>query len=81
MAKITKDTLFKAEKPRAETLIDKTTRAAWEILDDEAEKRETKTARLRKARLEREASTVTKAPQAQIKDAAQKTRVKADGKS
>lgn len=53
MAKLTKDTLFKAAKPRAETLIDRTTRAAKQILEDEAEQRERKTARLRKARLER----------------------------
>jgi len=57
MAKLTKNTLFKADKPRAETLIDRTTRAAKEILEDEAEQRELKTARLRKARLEREANT------------------------
>ncbi|WP_165978803.1 hypothetical protein [Antarcticimicrobium luteum] len=37
--------------------MDKTTRAAREILDDEAETRLVKTARLRKARLEREASS------------------------
>ncbi|WP_323786441.1 hypothetical protein [Thalassovita sp.] len=73
MAKLTKANLFKAEKPRAETLIDKTTRAAWEILDDESEKRETKTARLRKARLEREASTVSKAPKATAKGTAKKS--------
>lgn len=36
--------------------MDKTTRAAREILDGEMEHRQVKTARLRKARLEREAS-------------------------
>jgi hypothetical protein len=36
--------------------MDKTTRAAREILDGEMERRQVKTARLRKARLEREAS-------------------------
>ncbi len=37
--------------------MEKTSRAVKEILDDEAEKRELRTARLRKARLEREAGT------------------------
>jgi len=37
--------------------MDKTTRAVRHILDDEAEKRSSKTSRLRKARLEREAAT------------------------
>lgn len=62
MAKLNKHSLFKADKPRAETLIDRTTRAAREIVEDEVEQRELKTARLRKARLEREASTPEKAP-------------------
>lgn len=57
MARLTKTTLFKPSKPRAETIMDKTSRAVREILDDETEQRQVKTARLRKARLEREAST------------------------
>ncbi|MFY9211427.1 MAG: hypothetical protein WAO69_09890 [Aestuariivita sp.] len=60
MAKLTKTTLFKATLPRAETPMDKTTRAARIILDGEAENRQLKTARLRKARLEREASPSSK---------------------
>jgi len=56
MAKPTKVTLFKDKAPRAETLMDKITRAAMEIVDDEAEQRRLKTKRLRKARQEREAS-------------------------
>ncbi|MDQ2091745.1 hypothetical protein [Marimonas arenosa] len=63
MAKLTKDMLFKADKPRAETLIDRTTRAARQILKDEAEQRELKTARLRKARLAKEADTPSTASQ------------------
>ena len=62
MAKLTKTTLFKDAKPKAETVMDKTTRAAREILDEENERREVKTARLRKARLEREAGTPEPAP-------------------
>lgn len=56
MAKPTRVTLFKTEAPRAETLMDKITRAAMEIVDDETEQRQLKTERLRNARLEREAS-------------------------
>lgn len=33
MAKLTKDTLFKAPQPRAETVMDKTTRVVREMLD------------------------------------------------
>lgn len=73
MAKLTKNTLFKTDKPRAETLIDRTTRAAREILEGEAEQRELKTARLRKARLEREAGTPGTAPGATSKGARKKS--------
>ena len=55
MAKLTKETLFKQPATRAETVLDKTTRAAKEIIDGENEERTSKTMRLRKARLEREA--------------------------
>lgn len=75
MAKPTKDTLFKQPATRAETVLDKTTRAAREIIDDEMEARATKTMRLRKARLEREAHA--EPPQAASpsrKKAATKTR-------
>jgi len=57
MAKLTKSTAFKAQVPKAETPMDKTTRIVMKMIDDEAEKRTAKIARLRKARLEREAST------------------------
>lgn len=62
MAKLTADKLFKIAPPRAETLMDKTTRAVRAILDEQTEKREVKTERLRKARLAREASTKAEAP-------------------
>lgn len=55
MAKLTKDTLFKAPQTRAETVMDKTTRIVREMLGTETEQREAKTQRLRKTRLEREA--------------------------
>jgi hypothetical protein len=55
MTKLTKTTLFKDSKPLKETLMDKTTRVVREILDEEAEQRQIKTSRLRKARREREA--------------------------
>lgn len=60
MAKLTKTSLFKASGPTTETPIDKTTRIVREIVDGEAEQRQVKMARLRKARLEREASTAVK---------------------
>ncbi len=52
-----KTTAFKTDKPRADTPMDKTTRAVKEIVDGET----VKTARLRAARLEREASILAKA--------------------
>lgn len=55
MTSLTKNTLFKAAAPRAETQMDKTTRAMREILDDESVLRSAKMDRLRKARIEREA--------------------------
>lgn len=55
MAKLNKDTLFKAPQTRAETVMDKTARVVREMLDTETEQREAKTQRLRKTRLEREA--------------------------
>jgi hypothetical protein len=57
MTELFKINLLKVSKPRAETLMEKTTRAVTEILDEETEKRKVKTDRLRKARLEREANT------------------------
>jgi hypothetical protein len=57
MSKPTKETIFKASKTVAETNLDKTTRIVRQIAEDEAEKRRIKTARLRSARLEREAGT------------------------
>ena len=60
MAKLTKTTLFTTPAPRAETPMDRTTRAATEIIDDETERRESKTARLRKARLDQAASATVK---------------------
>jgi hypothetical protein len=64
MAKPTKISLFKDVGPRAETLMDKISRAAKEIVDDENEQRELKTARLRKARLEREGDKLADLPAA-----------------
>lgn len=60
MVKQTKSTVFKAQLPRAETPMDKTTRIVMEMIGDEAEQRNAKIARLRKARLEREAFTPAK---------------------
>lgn len=57
MAKLTKNTAFKVSVPKPETAMDKTTRVVKTMIDDEAEKRRIKMARLRTARLEREANT------------------------
>ena len=75
MVKLTKTTLFKAYKPAAETVMDKTTRVVREMLDEETEQREIRTSRLRKARLEREAITpkAGKAPKATRKRPPAKT--------
>ncbi|SEW40310.1 hypothetical protein SAMN04488515_2695 [Cognatiyoonia koreensis] len=61
MAKLTKTTAFKAQAPKAETPMDKTTRVVRKIVDDEAELRHAKVERLRNARLEREANTPAEA--------------------
>lgn len=47
----TNNGLFKPKLSRSESKADITDRMAWQILDSEAETRETKTARLRAARL------------------------------
>lgn len=60
MAKIKKTSVFTASAPPPETPIDKTTRIVRKIVDSEAEKRNSKSARLRKARLEREAGSPPK---------------------
>lgn len=60
MAKLTKDSLFRDVPTRPETNLEKTTRIVREITEGEAEKRQIKMARLRTARLEREANTPAK---------------------
>ena len=57
MAKLTKTSVFKAQGPKAETPMDKTSRIVRKMVDEEAEKRQVKIDRLRNARLEREANT------------------------
>jgi hypothetical protein len=74
MAKLTKDTVFKTSISVSETAMDKTTRIVREIMDNEAEQRQAKMARLRNARLEREANTPAKSSGA-------KTRKKAVAKA
>ena len=53
--KLTKDTLFKPARSKAETKAEITDRTVREILDDEVAKRRAKTAKLRAARLAKEA--------------------------
>ncbi|MEE4188111.1 MAG: hypothetical protein V2I76_06655 [Roseobacter sp.] len=57
MSKPTEKSVFKTSKPVAETPMDKTTRIVREITEEEAAQRQVKMARLRKARLERDANT------------------------
>ena len=73
MARLTKDTVFKATAARPETAMDKTTRIVREITDGEAEKRQKKMARLRAARLAQAANTPEPEP-------VKKTRKKAAAK-
>ena len=77
MVKLTKSNVFTTPKPRAETLMDKTTRAVRGITEGEAENRAIKTARLRKARLEREASSPSKVIAPTISGGRKKSRGKA----
>ncbi|WP_137702416.1 hypothetical protein [Marimonas lutisalis] len=67
MKKLTKNKSSKAENLRAETVIDRSTRVSKQILQDEAEQRELKTERLRKARLEKESGFSGKEPKATSK--------------
>jgi hypothetical protein len=57
VAKLTEKSLFNPSKPVSETAMDKTTRIVREITYGEAELRQEKMARLRKARLKREENT------------------------
>ncbi|QIE47875.1 hypothetical protein G5B38_19830 (plasmid) [Pseudohalocynthiibacter aestuariivivens] len=77
MTKLTRTTLFTTPAPRPETPMDRTTRAVTEIIDAQTEKREIKTARLRKARLEREAGTQVKAVAPKSKRVSTKSPAKA----
>lgn len=77
MKRLTKTTLFKTSVPRSETLLDRTTRAAREILDDETEKRQDKTERLRKARLAKEAGAPAETPVDKPAGARKKSRANA----
>ncbi|MDV6034747.1 MAG: hypothetical protein F9B45_32575 [Phycisphaera sp. RhM] len=76
MTRHTKTTLFKPPAPRAETLMDKTTRVVREIQKEETAKSDIKTARLRKARLEREASVAAEADAAAQVTKRKKSRTK-----
>ncbi|PJI85936.1 hypothetical protein BC777_2285 [Yoonia maricola] len=60
MAKLTKTSVFKAQGPKVETPMDKTTRIVRKMVEEEAEQRQAKKDRLRNARLERESNTPIK---------------------
>lgn len=57
MAKLTKTSIFKPHDSKPETPMEKTTRVVKQMVDDDADQRAVKNARLRNARLEREANT------------------------
>ena len=52
---ITKNNLFRPVRPKADTKADRTTRNVRAIVKAEADQREAKTAKLRQARLDKEA--------------------------
>lgn len=76
MVRLPKPIENKAPEPRAETPMEKTTRAVTKIIDTETEQRQTKTARLRKARLEQEANLTAKAVPPKAKVARKKAPLK-----
>ncbi|WP_085824938.1 hypothetical protein [Ruegeria meonggei] len=61
MAKPKKATVFNVHVPKAETPMEKTTRVVREMVNEEAEQRQIKNARLRKTRLERDAKAPSEA--------------------
>ena len=77
MAELTKTTAFTTPDPRPQTPMDKITLAATEIIDGETKQSQVKTARLRKARLDREAGAPVKTVAPKSKGARAKTRLKA----
>ena len=60
IAKLTKLSHLTVAQPRAETTLEKTNRVVKEITEQEADKRQEKIARLRKARQENEAENAKK---------------------
>ncbi len=62
MSDISKDNLFRRLKSKAESKADITNSAARAIIDEQVQARETKTQRLRAARLKMEAEAAARAP-------------------
>lgn len=80
MARLSKDTVFKSSPDAKETALDKTTRIVRDIAQGELEKRQTKMARLRAARLERDAMASADPDPAPTGKAGRKTAAKAKPK-
>ncbi len=76
MTKPTKLNVFTKTDPKPETPMEKTTRAVTQMVDGETEQREIKTARLRKARLEKEADETDKVVPPKTKEARKKPLLK-----
>lgn len=62
MAKLTKTSVFKEYTAKQETTMDKTTRVARQMVEEESEQRHAKIIRLRNTRLERDANTPPATP-------------------
>lgn len=73
MVKLKTNKLPDADNLRAETVIDRSTRISRQILKDEVEQRELKTARLRRERLEKEAGLSSNEPESNPQGERKKT--------
>ncbi|WP_431372340.1 hypothetical protein [Pelagimonas sp.] len=60
MANLKNTSVFRAQRPKLETAMDKTTRVARKMIEEEEEQRKAKIDYLRNARLERDTITPTK---------------------
>jgi hypothetical protein len=81
MSKPSQPKPFSGAKPRAETALDKTTRAANEIIEEQNATMDRKTAQLREARLERDAQAKRDADATKPKAARKPASAKSSGKA
>ncbi len=81
MSKPSQPLPFSGAKPRAETAMDKTTRAANEIIEEQNATKDRKTAQLREARLERDAQVKRDAAASKPKAPRKASATKSTGKA